>query len=98
MAYWMLFERQPGEPFGAQFGSTDKSDVDFERQDRRDHGVKASDLKITRWPSTPDNAAVEAEAKRLNSGVRTSIDIETGEILENGKVVGRIGAYRRAAL
>jgi hypothetical protein len=46
-----------------QFGDYDKECVEFERDDYRDHGSRACDLKIVRLPDARQvtvNAAIEA--------------------------------------
>ena len=45
--YYLLAERDSaGEPWFVSFGDYDRECVHFERQCRRDHGVKATDLKV----------------------------------------------------
>lgn len=67
MAYWVLYEREDGR-WHVQFGSTEKADVVYERQDMREgyRAVKARDLKIVRFDHIPNNAEVIAKAQQLN--------------------------------
>jgi hypothetical protein len=47
--YHVMLERSDAEsPWRLEFGAYDRQDVVDEIADRRDHGVKASDLRI-RW-------------------------------------------------
>lgn len=68
--YFTLFVLIPwGEDFrwSPEFGAYDRSDVEGERQDQRDHGVKAKNLNIVRTDDT--QFAVFAALKRLNGDV-----------------------------
>ena len=45
--YYLLLSREPGDTvFFQQFGDFDRETVEFERDDFRDHGYLAKDLRI----------------------------------------------------
>ena len=76
--YYTLVERDaPGELWTIQFGDYDPDTVKAERDDFRDHGVRAKNLKIIR--TTSDKwTAIEAAVARLN--------LTTGAIFERPSV------------
>jgi hypothetical protein len=53
-----------GERWGIEFGSFVRSEVEFERQDYRDQGRKASDLKIVTCDA--GQAAIDAIVAAMN--------------------------------
>ena len=61
--YHVLIERL-GDRWGVEFGSWDRSEITFERQDRRDNGVKASDLKIATCDG--EQASIDAIVRSMN--------------------------------
>ena len=62
--YFVLLSRDDTrDPWAIEFGAWDKSDVDSERQDRRDHFIRASNLKIIAVPGGRQKAINEAVAK-----------------------------------
>jgi hypothetical protein len=64
--YFTLVTRDnPSDNWVIEFGAWDRSDVDFERQSYRDHGVKASDLKIIK--SDGKQASIDAMVAKLNA-------------------------------
>jgi hypothetical protein len=70
MAYHMLFERDAESGrWSPEAGDRDKAAITFERQDRRDHGAKAANLRIVRFPRVPSQNAVMAMALRFNAPV-----------------------------
>jgi hypothetical protein len=63
--YFTLITRDnPSSNWVVEFGDWDHRVVDAERQDYRDHGVKARDLKIIR--SDGRYASIDAQVKALN--------------------------------
>lgn len=64
MAYYTLLQRYEGV-WGVEFGDRDKATVEAERNDYRDHFVKAKDLKIVKTP-TSRYAEVAPIVKALN--------------------------------
>lgn len=63
-AYYTLAVREDGR-WTPQFGDYDRELVEFERQDYRDHGHKARDLKIV--TSIAGRRFVEAAIAKLNA-------------------------------
>jgi hypothetical protein len=66
--YWLML-REDGR-WTSWFGSFDRSEVDFERQDRRESGVMAKDLRIFMSECSNGSAhmhAAEREMERLNA-------------------------------
>jgi hypothetical protein len=61
--YFILAERCGGR-WGIEFGDYDRETVASEYQDRRDHDVKARDLKIIR--TLDDQSAIDAAVASLN--------------------------------
>ena len=66
--YYTLLQRVD-DHWSPQFGAYDREDVESERDDYRDHGVKAKDLKIV---TTQGHSwkAIEAVLNKLNKGAR----------------------------
>jgi hypothetical protein len=64
MAYFTLCQRDGGQ-WAPQFGDHDRETVAMERDDYRQHGVKASDLQIVRTASAR-KALVDARVAELN--------------------------------
>lgn len=64
--YYTLFVKEDGV-WAMQFGSYDRSDVDFERLDYRDHGVKLTDTKVTTWTSCPSQRQIDEAVTALNN-------------------------------
>jgi hypothetical protein len=62
-----------GEAWGIEFGSFVRAEVEFERQDYRDHGRKASDLKIVTCAA--GQAAIDAVVAKLNAAPVTVADL-----------------------
>ena len=64
--YWTLLEREgPEARWTIAFGSYTRAEVEGERKDRRDHGVRAMDLKIIRTGSRRQD--IEAKVEELNA-------------------------------
>jgi hypothetical protein len=63
--YFTLITRDnPSASWVIEFGAWEREDVDSERQSYRDHGVKASDLKIIRTDGR--QASIDARVADLN--------------------------------
>jgi hypothetical protein len=63
--YFTLITRDnPSKSWVIEFGGWDRDDVESERQSYRDHGVKASDLKIIRTDGR--QASIDARVADLN--------------------------------
>jgi hypothetical protein len=66
--YYVLVERASASAhWGVAFGAYDRSDVDAERRDMRDHGVRAADLQILIAP-TGRQTDVDAVVAALAAG------------------------------
>lgn len=64
--YHVLLSRYgEGERWEIAGGSWDRSDIDFEHQDYRDHGVRASDLKIVTCDGR--QSSIDAIVAKLNA-------------------------------
>lgn len=64
--YFILAERAgPLSAWRVEFGSYEFDEVDAERQDRRDRGVRASDLRVKRCTDLPGDA--DGVLTRLNA-------------------------------
>lgn len=65
MTYYSLLERDgPLSPWRIEFGDFERETVADEREDRRDHDVKASNLKIIATGSSA--SAIAAKVAALN--------------------------------
>jgi hypothetical protein len=64
MAYHTLLQRHDGV-WGIEFGDRDRETVEAERDDYRDHFIKAKDLKIV-TTRTSRSAEIEAIVAKLN--------------------------------
>ena len=62
-----------GERWGIEFGSFVRSEVEFERQDYRDHGRKASDLKIVTCDA--GQAAIDAIVAAMNGAADVHAEV-----------------------
>ena len=72
--YRTLVERDGSEhPWRIEFGDFDRATVDAELEDRRDHGVRKSNLKIITSGATAIEQAAAVEA--LNARLRTLVVI-----------------------
>lgn len=58
--YHTLVERYPENGWCIGFGDRDLECVKFEKQDRRDHGAKAKDIKIITQDCRPSWSQYEA--------------------------------------
>lgn len=65
MAYFTLLQRHDDGQWGIEFGDRDRETVEAERDDYRDHFIKAKDLKIV-TTRTSRNAEIEAVVAKLN--------------------------------
>jgi hypothetical protein len=66
--YFTLLERDDAKsPWAIQFGDYDQKNVQFELEDRRDHGAKAKNLRIVRTASD-DQRSIDAVVAALNGG------------------------------
>ena len=66
-AYWVLLERESASaPWTLEFGAYDRADVDAEREDRRDHDVRAANLRVVRLPCAHRQPAITAWLADLN--------------------------------
>jgi len=62
--YFTLLQRDPNDgKWGIEFGDYDRETVEAERDDYRDHGAKARDLKIVRT----DNARTSSIMPIVNA-------------------------------
>lgn len=68
MAYFTLLQRHEGQ-WGIEFGDKDKATVESERDDYRDHFIKAKDLKIV-TTRTSRNAEIVAVATKLSEATK----------------------------
>lgn len=62
--YYTLAVRQGGPRWSPEFGDYDRELVEAEREDYRDHDVKARDLRIL--TTTPGQKAIVAAIAKLN--------------------------------
>lgn len=72
MTYFLLLERSnelPGRPWVLEFGDHDKATVEYEREDYRDRGTPARDLKLVSVKSAHKSACDAAVAK-LNGAAK----------------------------
>lgn len=64
--YFSLLERDDGV-WRIEFGAYDRDDVEAEREDRKDHGVKISNLKII--STGAKQVDIDAAVAKLNKEV-----------------------------
>jgi hypothetical protein len=65
--YFLMLERDDSDrPWRLEFGAYDREDVVSEIADRRDHGVKASDLRI-RWTFATRQSELDRALAQENS-------------------------------
>ena len=65
--YWVLLERvEEGRPWGVQFGSHDKGDVEIERIMLREGGTRGGNLKILKVASARQ-ADIDEAVRVLNA-------------------------------
>lgn len=70
--YFTLAERDSATaPWGVQFGSYELGDVKAEVQDRLDHDVRVSNLKVL--TTTDKQADIDAEITKLNAREATRL-------------------------
>lgn len=62
--YYVLFIRYNGV-WSPEFGDADKDAVTFERNDYKDGGIKARDLKIVKFDRKPSRKACTAKAAEM---------------------------------
>jgi hypothetical protein len=71
--YFVLLSRYDAESrWEIVGGSYDRSEIDFERQDYRDHGVRASDLKIITCGAR--QSSIDTAVMALNAKSRVTPD------------------------
>jgi hypothetical protein len=85
--YYVLAERvSSSSPWGVSFGAIYRADVDAEREDRRDHGVRASDLKVLTIADAKQSS-VDAAIAALN-GVVPPVLVPTPIIDRLARIAG----------
>lgn len=68
MAYFGLIEREAAAaPWSFAMGDRDRECVAFERQDYRDHGAKAGNLRIVKFARVPSQRQLDARLAEINA-------------------------------
>jgi hypothetical protein len=67
MIYFGLIERaDAASPWTFAAGDRAREVIDFERQDHRDHGAKASDLRVIKFDRIPSQKQLDSRMAEIN--------------------------------
>lgn len=68
MAYFGLIQREAAAaPWTFEFSAKDRDDVTGERDDYRDHGARASNLRIVKFARVPSQRQLDEYMTALNA-------------------------------